>query len=115
MHTENITLPQIWAIVAWTAAAIILLANAGEKVVCIIKALKAPDAAQNGRLANLENDVAKIKGYLENDKKRLDTLSEGDKMTKRSLLALLAHGIDGNNVTQMKDAKKELEDYLIDR
>lgn len=112
---ENMTFAEVWAVVAAAAAAVILLVNAAEKIVVIWRTIRAPDAAQNGRLANLESDVAKIKGYLENDKKRLDTLSEGDKMTKRSLLALLAHGIDGNNVTQMKDAKKELEDYLIDR
>lgn len=115
MHTENITAENIWAIVAWTAAALVLLANAGEKVVKIVKAIKAPDAAQDDRLANLESDVAKIKGYLENDKKRLDTLSEGDKVTKHAILALLGHGIDGNNVDEMKKSKKELEDYLIDR
>ena len=112
---ENMTFAEVWAVVAAAAAAVILLVNAAEKIVVIWRTIRSPDAAQNGRLANLENDVAKIKGYLENDKKRLDTLSEGDKMTKHSLLALLAHGIDGNNITQMKDAKKELEDYLIDR
>lgn len=112
---ETMTFAEVWAVVAAVAAAVILLANAAEKIVAIWRTIRAPDTAQNGRLANLEGDVAKIKGYLENDKKRLDTLSEGDKLTKRSLLALLNHGIDGNNVTQMKDAKKELEDYLIDR
>ena len=67
------------------------------------------------KIAEMKAEGADMQGYLENDKKRLDALAKGDKMTKRSLLALLAHGIDGNNVTQMKDAKKELEDYLVDR
>lgn len=114
-HTENITPENIWAIIAWVAAALILLANAGEKVVGIVKALHAPDAAQDDRLSNLENDVSKIKGYLENDKKRLDTLSEGDKVTKHAILALLGHGIDGNNVDEMISSKHELEKYLINR
>ncbi len=108
---ENMTFAEVWAVVAAAAAAVILLVNAAEKIVVIWRTIHAPDAAQDDRLAKLEGKVAK----LENDKKRLDALAEGDKMTTRSLLALLAHGIDGNNVTQMKDAKKELEDYLIDR
>lgn len=112
---QSMTFAEVWAVVAAVAAAVILLANAAEKIVAIWRTIRAPDTAQNGRLANLESDVAKIKGYLENDKKRLDTLSDGDKVTKHSLLALLNHGIDGNNVNQMKAAKKELEDYLIDR
>lgn len=115
MDTENVTIQNIWAVVAWVAAALVLLANAGEKICGIIKAIKAPDAAQDDRLANLENDVAKIKGYLENDKKRLDTLSEGDKVTKHAILALLGHGIDGNNVDEMVQSKHELEKYLINR
>lgn len=115
VHTENITLPQIWAIVAWTAAAIILLANAGEKVVCIIKALKAPDAAQNSRLDALEGDMILVKQYLTNDKKAIDSLAEGDKVTKHAILALLGHGIDGNNVDEMISSKHELEKYLINR
>lgn len=115
MTTENMTIENIWAIVAWVAAALILLATAGEKIAGICKILKAPDAAQDDRLANLENDVAKIKGYLENDKRRLDTLSEGDKVTKHAILALLGHGIDGNNVDEMAQSKHELEKYLINR
>lgn len=115
MNTENLNLQNIWAIIAWGAAALVLLANAGEKICGIIRAIKAPDSEQNDRLANLENDVAKIKGYLENDKKRLDTLSEGDKVTKHAILALLGHGIDGNNVDEMISSKHELEKYLINR
>ena len=33
----------------------------------------------------------------------------------QSLLALLDHGIDGNNVEQMEAAKKALNTYLIDK
>lgn len=112
---ENMTFAEVWAVVAAAAAAVILLVNAAEKIAVIWRTIRTPAAAQDDRLAKLEGKVAKIEGYLANDKNRLDALAEGDKMTKRSLLALLAHGIDGNNITQMKDAKKELEDYLIDR
>lgn len=112
--TENITPEKIWAIVAWVAAALILLANAGEKIVLIVKAIKAPDVAQNDRLASLEIDMAFCKGCLDKDKKRLDALSEGDKVTKHAILALMGHGIDGNNVGELVKRKKEMEDYLID-
>ena len=33
----------------------------------------------------------------------------------KALLALLRHGIDGNDVEGMKKVKSELEQYLIDR
>lgn len=113
--TENITPEKIWAILAWVATALILLANAGEKIVGIVKAIKAPDMAQNSRLTSLEEDMAQVKQYLTNDKKAIDGLSEGDKVTKHAILALLGHGIDGNNVDEMIQSKHELEKYLINR
>lgn len=113
--TENITPENIWAILAWVATALILLSNAGEKIVGIVKAIKAPDVAQNDRLTALEEDMAQVKQYLTNDKKAIDGLSEGDKVTKHAILALLGHGIDGNNVEEMIQSKHELEKYLINR
>lgn len=113
--TENITPQSIWAILAWVATALILLSNAGEKIVGIVKAIKAPDAAQDDRLTALEEDMAQVKQYLTNDKKAIDGLSEGDKVTKHAILALLGHGIDGNNVEEMIQSKHELEKYLINR
>ena len=113
--TENITPENIWAILAWVATALILLSNAGEKIVGIVKAIKAPDVAQNDRLTALEEDMAQVKQYLTNDKKAIDGLSEGDKVSKHAILALLGHGIDGNNVEEMIQSKHELEKYLINR
>ena len=113
MRIENITAENIWSIIAWAAAALILLANAGEKIAGIIKGIRAPDAAQNSRLDALEGDMILVKQYLTNDKKAIENLSEGDKVAKRALLALLGHGIDGNNIDEMAECKKELQNYLI--
>lgn len=113
--TENITPEKIWAILAWVATALILLSNAGEKIVGIVKAIKAPNAAQNSRLDALERDMILVKQYLTNDKNAIDSLAEGDRVTKHAILALLGHGIDGNNVDEMISSKRELETYLINR
>lgn len=92
-----------------------LLVNAGEKIVTVIHAIKAPDTAQNDRLFALEADMAKVKQYLDRDRVLIAGLTEGDKVTKHSILALLGHGIDGNNRDEMIKAKHELETYLIER
>lgn len=112
---ENITLTGIWAVVSGIAAAIILLAQAMEKIVAAVKKAKAPEAAQNDRLKVLEDDMKQVKQYLTNDYDRLNGLENTTRITMRAQLALLAHGIDGNNVKQMEDAKKEIETYLINR
>ena len=46
---------------------------------------------------------------------RLDKIEEVNTITQRALLALLAHGIDGNDIEAMRKAKAELTDYLIER
>lgn len=100
---------------AGAAAALVLLVNAWEKIMTVIHAIKAPDTAQDERMASIEKDISQIKRYLDNDKKRIDGLTEGDKVTKHAILALLGHGIDGNNVDEMIKSKHELETYLISR
>lgn len=115
MRIENITAENIWSIIAWAAAALILLANAGEKIAGIIKGIRAPDAAQNSRLDALEGDMVLVKQYLTNDKRAIDSLAEGDRITNHAIIALLGHGIDGNNVDEMVECKRDLEKFLINR
>lgn len=112
---DNLTAGNVWAIIAGAAAALVLLVNAWEKIMAVVHALRAPDTAQDDRLAALEQDVGQIKKYLDNDKHSIDRLTEGDRVTKHAILALLGHGIDGNNVDEMTQSKRELEKYLINR
>lgn len=97
------------------ASAVNTLGAAVEKIVKAVKAAKAPENLQNGRLKALEDDMTQVKQYLTNDNARLDKLESSTRITMRAQLALLSHGLDGNNVHQMEEAKKEIENYLINR
>lgn len=72
-------------------------------------------AAKFARLEQRVKHLEEINGYLETDKKRLDGIEDGNRATQRALLALLDHGIDGNNIAQMQKAKEELQEHLISR
>jgi hypothetical protein len=91
------------------------IGGAVEKVAKVVKAAKAPNDEQDRRLGIVEKEIVDIKSFLANDKKRIDSLEEGNRVTQRALIALLGHGLDGNNQKQMEDAKKALESYLINR
>ena len=95
------------------AGAISTLGGAANYLVKLIGAIKAPNAEQDKRLSNLEKHMEEVDGYLANDKKRLDGIDDSTRVTQRALLALLAHGIDGNHQHQMEEAKQELELHLI--
>lgn len=45
---------------------------------------------------------------------RINKSEHGSNVTMKALLALLSHGIDGNAIEPMKEAKAALENYLID-
>lgn len=104
---------EIVAIALAVAGGISTLAGAGNWIIKIIGAIKAPNAEQNDRLSKLEKHMEEVDGYLANDKRRLDGIDSDTRVTQRALLALLAHGIDGNHQKQMEEAKEELELHLI--
>ena len=112
---EKWTPAEIWSVMAWVAAAIVLLSNAAEKIVKAVKAAKAPNHQQNQRLEALEEWRKGVDDKLANDKRHLDAIDESNRVTQVALLALLDHGIDGNNTKQMQHAKEELQNHLINR
>lgn len=112
---EGINTADIWAILLGGASVIVLLANAAEKISKAVKAAKAPNDQQNERLDRLEKWQEKVNQRLDTDYRRLDDIDEGNRATQRALLALLDHGIDGNNIEQMQHAKESLQNHLINR
>lgn len=112
---ENITPTALWAYILAGASAFVLIANAVEKIVKAVKAAKAPNTKQDERLDALESWRAEVDRKLCRDNDHLGSLDEGNRVTQRALLALLDHGIDGNNIKQMQDAKEALQNHLIDR
>ena len=97
------------------ASALVLLSNAAEKIAAALRAAKAPNDTQNARLDALEEWRKEIETERQNDHIKFEALESGNRVTQRALLALLDHGIDGNNVEQMQHAKEELQSHLINR
>lgn len=97
------------------ASAIVLLANAAEKIIKAVKAVKAPEQRQNAEIEEIKQRLDEVERKLDNDKRHFDTIDASNRVTQVALLALLDHGIDGNNIKQMQLAKEELQTHLINR
>lgn len=106
---------ELWPLILAAASAIVLLANAAEKIAKAVQYAKAPNTRQDERLSDLEEWRKGVDQKLANDKKHLDAIDEGNRVTQRALLALLDHSIDGNNIKQMQEAKDALQNHLINR
>ena len=63
----------------------------------------------------------KTKMLLEHDKKikdveeRLSKIEEMENLTLKSMMVLINHDITGNGVSQLKEIRDEIQEYLINR
>lgn len=94
--------------ILWLAGAIVAISAAVKVIVECIDRMQKPNKTQDERIGKLEKKAIA-------DYERLNKLDEGNTITQRALLALLAHGIDGNDIEAMRQAKEELTNYLIER
>lgn len=110
------------------AATIVLLGNAKDAVVKFWKSITAPNAEMRKDMDDfkewrkeLEEDGPMKEWRKSVDKQLSDTASTVNSVDGayhvlfQTLLALLDHGIDGNNIKQMEEAKKAVQLYLIEK
>lgn len=84
-------------------------------IASIIGKVKSPYKELKTELDEVKNKLKEHDSFFDSDKKKLDMLEEGNRVTQKALLALLAHGIDGNSISAMTEARDELQKYLINR
>lgn len=106
---------QLFQAVLAICGAITAVAAASAVIISLVKRAKIPNEIQNTRLGELEKKVDEYEEYFENDDARLKNIENGNRIVQRALLALLSHGIDGNDIDGMKKAKDDLQHYLIER
>ena len=106
---------QMLAAILCAASAIVVIASAVEKLAGTAKSIKAPIKEQSERLDALEKRLSDAERKLARDNDRFSDTDESMRLTQMAILALLDHGIDGNNTDGLRRAKDELQNYLINR
>lgn len=104
---------EIWTIILAAASAVVLLSNAAEKIIKAVKVAKAPEERQNAEIEDIKDRLTKVETKLSSDDARIKDAKECNHVLTKGMLALLDHGINGNNVNQMKAARQDVEAYLI--
>lgn len=74
----------------------------------IVKEIRKPNA-------DLKATVDKHDQLLNNDNKRLKEFNESNQMVLKCLLVIINHEITGNGIEKMKEARDELQTFLINR
>lgn len=120
------TIHDLWTIFLALCGAICTVSAAAVIIIKVVEKVKQPNKEQNVRIENLENAVEKINERLELGNKRFEidsnriTASESQfrqatNIIIESLQVLTEHAIDGNNTEELKNMKKKLDTYLINR
>lgn len=74
----------------------------------IVKEIKKPNDDLKAQVANHENMLA-------SDHDRLKDVEASNKMILQCLLVIINHDITGNCIDKMKEARDELQEYLINK
>ena len=122
----DITPAELLSIVLSVCGAIITVSGAIAVIVNFVHKAKEPNKIQNERIDKLEEDVETINDRLDrgdrhflSDAERMSSLEHEVKKTNKviieSLQALTSHAIDGNNIEQLKQSEKNLNNYLINK
>ena len=105
----------VWAVFLAGCAALITISTAIKVIVSAIQTARKPAIQQDHRLDDIDEKLKQHDELLNDEETRLGLLNIGSSTTQRALLALLSHAIDGNNIDELKAARKELQDFLIER
>lgn len=131
------TLSDLWNFVLALCAMIAALSGAVTIIVKIVQKVKSPGRKLSAEVEEIKKQMdQKTDGFrqrIEKIEKRLDEGTEQfkkeeqratdieeevrdtTKMIVKSLQALVAHEIDGNNIEELKQAKKDIDNYLLEK
>ena len=110
-----ITYENLWALILAGCSAFLLLTDVALRIAALKNKATAPDTLRDRRLDALEKWKETVDRKLDADNRRFTRMDEANHVTMLALLALLDHGIDGNNIRQMEVAKEELNKHLVNK
>lgn len=104
-----------WSISLVICGAIITILTVWNMVESRVKSIKEPTQTLSSRVAVIESKIEEYEQRFKRDKEKIEEIEKGNRITQRTLLALLNHDLIGDNIDEMNDVKRELENYLINR
>ncbi len=109
---EKFTANDVWFAIVVLVIILGSVLGVIEKTISIKKKAEEPEAKQNDKLKELESRVEKVEYKLKNADKHFDKIDDGIYVLMIGSLALLDHGLDGNNIEAMSEAKKQMQEHL---
>lgn len=96
-------------------AAVISISAAINAAAQWVNKLSKPEKRQNERITACEEELEKHSEFIQSSEERLGNIETALKINQKSMLALLKHAINGNDIDQLKKAERDLEEYLVEK
>ena len=106
---------QLVGFIATIAGACAGIATIVGFIVAAVKRWKAPEVEQNRRITELEKKVEELEKARNIDNNELAEIKKTDKVILKCLQALLAESLGGNATEALNEAKKELDNYFLEK
>ena len=74
--------------------------------------IRKPEQTQNDMLKDHEKRIKHLEDITEKDYSEIEKLQKEMGMMLRAVMAIMSHSIDGNHTEDLKESKKEINDYL---
>lgn len=94
-------------------AAIITVSGALTAIGNWIAKAKEPNKKQNDRLTDLEKRMVSVEERLQQGDMRFNKQDDDIKIIMESMLALMKHAINGNDIAMLKEMQCKLETHLV--
>lgn len=112
-----------WQTTLTICAGLITLLTLWDKIESRIKTAKEPTTSLESRVEALEKKIdleykAILAGYdekLQRDFDSINSIKKTMNLIIKSQWVLVRHAEDGNNISELKDVSKELNDYILDK
>ena len=108
-------LEQLWNIIQVFATGVIAIGGAGAIFVGLYRWFKKPDINRDEKLKEHEEKLSNDFQSIKELSKRQDETDEAMRILMKSMLAMMSHAIDGNHREELKDARDEMHEFLLQR
>ena len=113
--TISFTPAELVAFITAIAGACAGIATIVGIIIKIVMKFKAPEVEQNRRIEALEKKVDELEKERKCDNAELLEIKKTDKVILKCLQALLAESLGGNATEALNEAKKELDNYFLEK
>ena len=119
---ENATMSFTVGQLLFLCSAFVLIATVVGIIAKLIQWIKSPEVKQNEVISAIQMHQQKqdvrideMEQFLKKDNESIKSIKRGNVIVQQSILALMNHAINDNDIDKLEESRDRLQEYLIER